>query len=556
MRSSDACRVADEDASERLEVELHCPECGAAIVVGIWDQSARCTFCASLLACGRLLGEEVFVVRDATATAIDVVALLIRSETESYRNELIGRSRNQEGLQLDLPTLLDARVAIFRAQLESALEAVDDVDFLVPYELHERTVVQAVLGRRAVVKESFVQCFLTEDLRRLFDGAKTNLRDRGLKIRGAKLCLLSDAHRDSAGDRWLDVADATQNRVTPIADRSRAQLDGDGQVIARIEGVLRERHLKLWKHMSVGRVRRAGVVEDYLIDHQFDTIAGRLAGDEAAALRGLKPRPLAEVVAKPSLRALASECPNCGSDLVLPPRALIAFCATCALGVRVTPEGLVPTAYGVGELPARGKSDGRVGFPYWSLPFRVRASGREFTRVWDWLEAVSTQPAATRFREHDPAESRIFVPARAIFGGRALDDAFCALAATATWRQPKTRRERPTPADALRILDVSLDAADATTLARFALVALHDAQSTRSLNGLNFRTFVRDAEWVAGEAELVVLPLALHAGHWVPCPVAADGDPAAAAVGMRPVPLALLEDQGDAPRISRAFSLT
>ena len=57
--------MAEEDVAERLEVELHCPECGAALVVGIWDQSVACAYCGSLLACGRVLGEEVFVVSNA-----------------------------------------------------------------------------------------------------------------------------------------------------------------------------------------------------------------------------------------------------------------------------------------------------------------------------------------------------------------------------------------------------------------------------------------------------------------------------------------------------------
>jgi hypothetical protein len=117
------------------------------------------------------------------------------------------------------------------------------------------------------------------------------------------------------------------------------------------------------------------------------------------------------------------------------------------------------------------------------------------------------------------------------------------------------RVERPAPGDLVRLLDVELEAAEAVALARYALVALHDAQSTRSLNGLNFRKLVAEAELVPGEPKLVLLPLALHAGHWIPCPVDAAGDLAAASTGMRPVPLALLEDDGRIPRLSRAFSL-
>jgi hypothetical protein len=547
--------MAEEDVAERLEVDLHCPECGAPLVVGVWDQSVACGYCASLLVCERVLGEQVFAVANATAGPLDAVALLIRHETESYLNELTGNARNQEGLLVEIPTLTDARVAIFRAKLEAELEPVETIDFLVPYELHERTVMQAVLGRRGAAKESFVQCFRTEDLRRRYDAALSNLRDRGLKIRGSRLELLSETHRGGAGDRYLEFAEATPDGVAPRADRARLRVDEKAQVIAQVEGVVRERHLQVWKHMSSARVRRAGTIEDYLIDRQFDTIAGKLSPEEAALFRALPERALAEVIGKPSMRALASECPNCGAHLALPPRAKIAFCATCALGIRVAPEGLAACAYALGELPDRSGADGLVGFPFWSLPFHLCAGGRAFTRVWDWLEAVSPQPAAERFREHDPAESRLFVPARAILGARALDDAFAALSATATWRQPRVRVERPAPGDLVRLLDVELEAAEAVALARYALVALHDAQSTRSLNGLNFRKLVAEAELVPGEPKLVLLPLALHAGHWIPCPVDAAGDLAAASTGMRPVPLALLEDDGRIPRLSRAFSL-
>jgi hypothetical protein len=548
--------VAEDDVAEPLEVELHCPECGAAVVVGIWDQSAACAFCGSLLACGRLLGEEVFVVSTVKHGAtLDVVELLIRFETESYRNELTGNAKQQDGFSLEIPALIEARVALLRAKLEAELEPVDTIDFLVPYELHERTVVQGMLGRRGRAKESFVQCFRTEDLRRRYDETRINLRDRGLKIRGSRLELLSDVHNQGTGGRTLDAVEPTQNRGGLRADRARFRVDTGAQVISQIDGVVRERRLAIWKHMSAARVRRAGQAEDYLVDRQFDTIAGRLSRDEAGAFRALPERPVGDVMVKPRLRAIASECPNCAAELTLPRRALIVFCATCALGIRIAPEGLAPCAYALAQLAAGPRPDALVGFPFWALPFRLRAGGRDYTRVWDWLAAVSPQPAAERFREHDPAESLLFIPARGLLGSRALDDAFGALVATATWRQPALRVERAAPTDAIRLLDVELEAAEAFALARYTLLALHDAQSTRSLNGMNFKKLVMDAELGAGDAQLAVLPLALYGGHWFPAPAAAGGDAAATSPGMRPVPLEVLEDDGRLPRLSHAFSL-
>jgi hypothetical protein len=307
--------------------------------------------------------------------------------------------------------------------------------------------------------------------------------------------------------------------------------------------------------MGFARVTRCGQAEDYLIDHQFGTIAGRLEGDESAAYRALEPRPLDEVLAKPVLRAIASECPNCGVELSLSPRARLAFCASCATAMRISAEGLVPIDYERSEIPERNGAEAVLGFPFWSFPLQLLAGERVFQRVWDWLEAVGPQATAERFRETDPATSRLFVPARATFGSRPLDDAFAALVSVATWRQPALLRDRPTPAEDLRLLDVELEAAEVAPFARFALVALHDPQSTRRLNGMTFRRLVGEAELVLGHPELAVLALPIHAGCWHPDGPAVQPDLRSAALFPKPVPRALLEDPGAEPRRTKAFSL-
>ncbi len=546
--------MAAEETEAALEVELGCPECGARVVVGIWDHSVRCAYCGSLLICGRALGEEVFAVPPARSGPVDAVDLIVRAETESLRSELTGRANDPERPSLDLPALIDLRVEALRARLLSELEQVETVDFLVPYELHEQTVVQGILGRRGGGKACIVQSYRAEDLERRYDARSFNLRDRGLKIRFSRLTLLSDAARERAGDRFLErVEAAPQGRR--IVNRARWRADPTLQVIAQAEGLVRERRLSLWKPMSFARVRRGSSFENHLVDRQFETLAGVLRDDEAARFRVLAPRPLEQVVAKPSVRAIASECPNCGSDLALRPRARIAFCATCGLGVRVLAEGLQAHPYLRGDLTRAAGVEATIGFPFWSFPFRVRAAGREYTRVWSWLEAVSPQPAAVRFREQDPEQSRLFVPARPIFGARELDEAFSALAACAGWRQPPLRRERFAPSELAAQLHVELEPGDAAALARFALLALHDGQSTRSLNGANFKKLVADAELAAGEPELVVLPLPIHDGQWLPLPRGVAPDPAEVPPPLRPVPRALLEDDGQVSRVTRAFSL-
>jgi predicted RNA-binding Zn-ribbon protein involved in translation (DUF1610 family) len=544
-----------ETLPERLEVELDCTECGAAFVAGIWDHSFRCSYCGSVLACERALGDEVFAVSDG-GTAAAALEILIRNECESYRNELIGRSKNEEGQGIDLaPPLLDLQVSLFRKKLERDLALVEAHDFLVPYELHQRTVVQGVLGRRGAAKESIFQSIRTEDVGRRYDAARYNLRDRGLKIRGARLALLSAKHLERAGGRALAVAERGEGGPEAPGDRSRVQLDPTVEAIGRLDGIAAERRVRVWKQMGFARVTRGGQVEDYLIDRQFGTIAGCLESDESASYRELAPRPLDEVLQKPVLRAIAAECPNCGGELQLSPRAHLAFCPTCATAIRISADGLSPVEYLRSEVPERDGAEAVLGFPFWAFPLQLLAGDRVFQRVWDWLEVVGPQTTAQRFRETDPATSLLYVPARATFGSRPLDDAFAALVSVATWRQPSLLRDRPTPAEGLSLLDVELDAAEAAAFAHFALVALHDPQSTRRLNGVTFRQLVGDAELVLGHPELAVVALPIHAGHWHPDGPAAQKDLRNAALFPKPVARALLEDPGAQPRRTKTFSL-
>jgi len=544
-----------DELEERLEVDLECTECGAHFTAGVWDHSFRCSYCGSLLACERALGEEVFAASDGKSTAEGVLALIVRNETEGYRNELLGRLRNDDGsARIEIPAVTDAQVEAFKRKLESELSLVFAGDFLVPYELHERTAFHGILGRRGGVKESIVESVRIEDALRRYDAGAYNLRDRGLKLRGSRLALLRDAHLTRCEGKSLAAGDALGAPAGP-ADRARAAADPELEIIARLDAVTAERRLRVWKQMGFARVSRAGETEDYLVDRQFGTIAGRLEPEETEQLRTLAPRTLEEVLQKPVLHAIAAECPNCGNALELPPRAKLAFCPTCALGVRVSADGLAEAPYLRAAAAAAPGATSAVGFPFWAFPARVRAGGAEFTRFWDWLARVSPQPLAERYRENDPAEARLYVPARALFGARELDDAFAALAAVATWRQPSLSRDRVPPERGMRLLDVELSPDEAAALARFALVALHDRQSTRALTGMTFKTWLVDAQLALGAPQLVLLELPIHGESWLPAGRAAATDLRAGPVFPLPVARGVLEDSGQIPRRSRAFAL-
>ncbi|MEE9278833.1 MAG: hypothetical protein V3V67_01530 [Myxococcota bacterium] len=535
--------TGDTEASGELEVEGSCTECGGPFRAGIWDHSFRCDYCGSLLISKRDLGGEVFVV--TSRRDLDVIEILIRREAEDLRSRL-GVYTTGNPFDSASFALVEAQVRALQSSLRETLSLVESVDFFAPYEVRQCTVFQGILGRRRGLKESFLQAFIVEELARLYDRSRFNLRDRGLKIRGLCLQLLDQNHLEVSQQRFLECC-APADFQTSI-DRSALRLCPDTQIISRIQQTGRTRRLVVYKHMTYAHVRRQSDDEYYLIDRQFDGIAGTLAAEEADLFRQLPSRPLAEVLVPSDIRAIASECPNCGWELELPAREHVVFCPTCLLGVRATPDGLRPQAYRVGVAPVPGHSQHVVYFPFWAFPFRVRAQGDVYVRVWDWLGAVSPQPLAEQFRDTDPLESTFYLPAREIFGTPNLDDTFAQLTGWVNWRQPRLQDDRPLPEERTTLLGVELASRESWRLAPFALLALHDDQSTRRLNGRTFNQYIAQAEPLPGEPFLALVPLVFSHGQW---------DPGAKRLGSsaRGFPRQRIEPEEAIPRVTRSFNL-
>jgi hypothetical protein len=539
-----------ESQPQNLIIETRCPECGAPVEAELWDYSGYCQFCSSLLVFGGNLENELFVVTTMRSAGDDLIEVLLAAEVGAYRARLEASARDPENFNLhEMPVWIESRVEAFAQSLREDLELQYRVDFFAPYRIVEKTVIQGVLGRRKNgPKESFIQSFFTEELERLYDRGAYHLRDRGLKIHGFRLARLGEPHLKIARERFLPVVDASApgdeapNPQTGRFDRARMRIRAGTQIIAKIGRSWRQQDLTVYKHLTYACVSRAGREEHFIFDRQFGSIAARLDAGEAETYLRLEGQDLSRVIPKPDVRAVASECPNCGWELELPRREMIAFCRTCRHAIALTAKKLELLRYEIGELPTPGSDESILCYPFWSFRFRLRAGEHEYVRIWDWLEAVSPQPRATRVREQDPAESRFLIPARDLHGAEPLDNAFTALTGWVNWRQPRTVRQRPAPNVPLRMLGVEVTPAEAGELAPFALLALHDNSSTRRLNGANFKRMIADAELELGEPSLVSIPLVLTRDVWRPTD--APG-----------VPVAVLEASAPLGRVRKSFSL-
>ena len=121
---------ASQEAHPELAVQGSCSECGGPFRASIWDHSFHCEYCGSLLLSKRELGGEVFVVTSGRNLA--VLDLIIARESDELRSRLAGRCRVEDGLSLELPAFVEARVAAFQAELRASLELVETLDFFAP----------------------------------------------------------------------------------------------------------------------------------------------------------------------------------------------------------------------------------------------------------------------------------------------------------------------------------------------------------------------------------------------------------------------------------------
>ncbi len=531
--------------ADALVVEGSCPECGGPYSVGIWDRSHVCEYCASLLALPDASGESVYVV--GARGDIAPLDLLVHYELTLLEARLSQRFQNDEGIQLEFPAWIEARLRARERELRASTVVLQEVDFFAPYEIREETVLQGVLGRRqAGPKLSFTQSFQVRELRRRYDETGNPLRDRGLKIHAFRLRPLAAGDLERVSGGALELVPTQAERVT--RDLTRTRVHEDVQVVRCFGERWRERALLVLKHLTYVQVRLDGSDQHLLLDRQFHTIAARLEPEEAPRFRGLAPLALDRVLDGARAAPLAAECPDCGVPLTLDPREVVVFCAGCLRAIEVTTKALRtrPCRY---ESPPAGSG---LYFPFWSFPFDLRAGGARYRNLWEWLAAVSPEQRVRRFCESDAPQSRLLVPARTLRGTPSLDRAAELVTGLANWRQPALSLDRPTPgprdgagvpARVFCALGADVGADEAAALRRFALLALHDAQSTRRLNAANFRELIEEAELGDALPELALVALPLQDGLLL-IPEQGEG-----------VPRALLCSGVDAGLVVRSYPL-
>ena len=479
-------RVVDAAAPELL-IEASCPECGAGFAVDPWARSHVCEFCASLLLWPRDSTDDAYVVSDGRDDPGRALEILVLREGEAYRGRLASRAHGDGTLASAASDFVE-RIERFRQRLAQELTLVECVDFFVPYRIFDAGVAQAILGRRRRGKEALLVLFQSQELERRYDCARFHLRDRGLKIRGFRLARLEARHVELAQGRFLPLHEPGEGGAARPLDRTRARVRGDLEVIARVSGSWRARELTVYKHLSYARVRRGPSSEHYLIDRQFGTVAARLGAAEAERYRTLEPSAREQLPAPGRVRAVASECPECGWELSLPEAERIHFCEHSRSELGVGDKGLEIRRYRSERVPTGGGAERVLWFPFWVVGLRAPAG----------------------------APSRLFVPARSVYGSPEADAAFALLTAHTSARQPELLRERPIPDAREHALGVDLEPREAAELARYALVAVQDARRTRSLNGRSFRRLIEGVETDAAAPELALVPLPLSGSRWCP----------------------------------------
>jgi len=151
----------EPESDAQLVLEGKCTECAGPFQVDLWDHTHRCEFCSSLLIFGRERDTEVWVVSDSRRETAGLAELYIDLAVLAHEGHLRSlMNQGGEGLTIEIPGVIDAQLASFRARLRDELRLVQRADFYAPYEVRELEVFQGILGRRGEgPKESYLQSF-------------------------------------------------------------------------------------------------------------------------------------------------------------------------------------------------------------------------------------------------------------------------------------------------------------------------------------------------------------------------------------------------------------
>jgi ribosomal protein S27E len=484
-----------------LSYVLTCPHCGAPSEVDAESRSFVCAHCGSFLAVDHPGRDEIFVAESQVKDAEAVREVVILYRVQSQRAEIVERwgQTLEDGTRQPPPEVfIQQKLRQYEERLRETVRVIDAHRLQIPYWHVSGSIVQAVLGRRQDgPKEVKLRSFAVEHSVPAYDVRRFNLRDRGLRLSGARVRPLRRADMPGLGPYlpWAPIAEQTYQEIRRFEGRD---------LIPGFEPVVKRGRFCFGRRILVYRpVWLARVITDagqslVLVDAGFATIGGYPSEAEGIAmLRGTIDDPEGPESRETRAVVVKSRCPDCGHEAAFDTHAVVVACPNCHRGLELHPEAirLVEVGHAGDDLDA-------TWLPFWSFPFRARVG----TQTLDSLDAWTKTLHPRGLPPGAPRGAHVLVPAFELLGTEVGDEAFQELVAWAHASAPDAQPEKVPIGGRPEFVGATLPAEEARELLPWVLWAMNDRASAARLSTLVVKQSIEAAKLEPGEPQLVFLP--------------------------------------------------
>lgn len=504
--SSPPGRAAPPPASpdaDHLWLQFACPNCGGPFRASETTVSHQCEFCQSLLLVEAPSAEEIVI----EPARVVKPAELLKTFVELRLDALRPRSEVDEHGREIPPGLIElARFKRIEKSLREKSRILGSELVWVPFEQTSGRIVQAVLGRRGEgAKEVSIRGYVAETTHAVYDAAKFNFRDKGL--RSSSLAMRPIEKKDYEPPQRF-IPRAANVEANPQLRRWTTQtLDANIDTIGRRAEIIPVWRALAYRPYFVVKLEADQGVQTVLFDGVHGAVSGYLADDEVKALHGVRKTDARKGLESHArhVRAIPSRCPNCGADQKLDEEALVSICLNCHAGIAPTPAGLEIRNYDREEQLHASKKVTLL--PFWRFPFEITVEGKKAKSVEAYFDLVFPRPV-DKPPGFAPKGEFLYVPAFPLLTTEAGDAAYLELTRFMQHQQWSWTSDRVDLHRRPRFVPATVPVEHARVVAFAALLCIHTKPSATRLNTLLLKTKLFEAPLTLGDPRLSLVGFA------------------------------------------------
>jgi len=392
----------EQTGQETYSVTIRCTECGADVVVPVFQRAALCAFCGS----HHLVVGHDDLLHVAIPSSIDHEDDIKRKLLDYYRYRFYLKLYKKKVAPLEArirgagpqggftgeaemaaaaevaEKLVSSRADSYRDKLSATLKVLKTQSFFSPYYHGMGTLYQAAFGRDRRSQDKQLS-FSLNNLEKVVSAQNlVTLPEMGKLSYLRSLVPLEDCPETALA---VEIQKSTEAIDAAEKDLMSKQLNRELQTIGIGSVFSEEIRAVVWRPWVVASVEAEGRNEIFLMEGASGSVSGEGAFVNPEVLTPL-PRPDRDA----QLSFQAMECPTCGYEFRYEIDAVLHFCSNCYRVFEATRAGKTEIEYDHGAI----REEHEI-VPFWRYPLRIRTGEGElltdFAHLKDGIDGTLDQ---------------------------------------------------------------------------------------------------------------------------------------------------------------------